>query len=184
MLGSHMFLRLGSRAPRGLGAVVLVIGIVFAGLAVVGGRARALPPATHVSSRAPEVAGRPVVDPRLILHPRTVRIAGSLSEGIRLSGTLYPAIPGRNTLRLALWRDGHEMSRISPLTIAVTMPGMRMTPARSRLIPTRGAYMGSIVLPMFGIYRAQLSLEDSQLVVHGSIHITLSFQPSTSNLDR
>lgn len=61
-------------------------------------------------SRVDAPAATPTVDPRLIVVPRTAPIQGALSGGVRLRGTLSPAIPGPNTLRL--WASNGVGARI------------------------------------------------------------------------
>src|SRR5207245_2216367 len=88
-----------SRHP-GRRALVLGSGLLVAlfvgGAALVAVGQQAAPPAVP--------AATPTVDPRLIVRPRTMPIAGTLSNGLHLDGTLYPAYPGRNTLYLTVPR--------------------------------------------------------------------------------
>lgn len=110
------------------------------------------------SSGAAAPAATPTIDPRLIIHPRTVPIVATLSHGVQVSGTLYPAYPGRNTLRLVLRWQGGVLAPAAPLTLVATMPGMAMAPIRARLAGHDLHYSGGVTLPMFGAYRAQIRI--------------------------
>ncbi len=129
---------------RGL---LLVVSLSI-GLAVVaGGRSSQL----AAPSRA-----TPTVDPRLILRPRTAPVAAVLSPRWPLTGTLYPAYPGRNTLRLRLESPDQAALARSSISLEVTMPGMAMPPIRVVLHGQGGRASGVLTLPMFGVYRAQV----------------------------
>lgn len=118
------------------------------GLAVVAGGATPHPAAT---SRA-----TPTINPGLIIYPRTVAVGVTLSPRWRLVGTLYPAYPGRNTLRLRLEGANPALEARSSIVLEVTMPGMAMTPLRVTLHDQGGWANGVFTLPMFGIYQAQV----------------------------
>jgi len=104
----------------------------------------------------PRAAARSTVDPRLILHARTSGVGGVLAGGVRVDGTLYPALPGPNTLRLTLRRASGATASAARVTVVVTMSGMDMPPVAATLAAHGRAYTGVIRLPMFGDYQARL----------------------------
>jgi len=79
-----------------------------------------------------------------------------LAGGVRVDGTLYPALPGPNTLRLTLRRASGATASAARVTVVVTMPGMDMPPVAATLAAHGRAYTGVIRLPMFGDYQARL----------------------------
>jgi hypothetical protein len=113
----------------------------------------------HLSPRSATVPAQPTVDPRLIIRPRHAPLAAILSHGVRLAGTLYPAYPGRNTLRLALQGHSDAPAPGNRVALVATMPGMAMAPIRATLVARNHHYVGALTLPMFGTYRAQVVVD-------------------------
>ena len=99
-----------------------------------------------------------MVDARLILHAHRLPVGGTLSGGLQLSGTLYPSLPGQNTLRLAVRGPSPAALHGAHLSVRITMPGMAMAPIRATLRARGRAYNGAVVLPMLGRYRAAVAL--------------------------
>ena len=133
------------------GAVALAV--VFVARAQVG-------PATATVQQVPT----PTVDPRLILHPRARRFVAAFGPGFRVAGTLDPSIPGANAIRLAA-PGGHASGR---LVVRVTMPGMAMAPIAATLTAHGGGFTGRVTLPMFGTYRADMTLRHAGRSVRGT----------------
>ncbi len=123
-------------------------------------------------------AAVPTTDPRLIIHARTVPLAGVLAPGVRIRGTLYPAYPGRNTLRLVLQRHGRARGGGVSLALVVTMPGMAMAPIRVHLRGHDDRYSCAITLPMFGTYRARITVVTPDGPATGTITLPLAW-PAT-----
>lgn len=115
------------------------------------------------SSAAP--AG-PTADSRLVLHAHRVAVAGTLA-GVALRGSLYPGFPGTNTIQIAAPRGAPA----AQIELVATMPGMAMVPTRVRLAQRGGVYRGAIALPMFGIYRADLTRTAGAVRSHGSARL-------------
>jgi hypothetical protein len=125
---------------------------------VLAGLAAAALPVLRPQPLAASHAINETVDPRLILRARTLPVAGNMSGGVRLAGTLYPALPGPNTLRLTVLGPLGAALRGARLSLVITMPGMAMAPLRAPL-PARGqGYGGAVTLPMLGRYRAAVAL--------------------------
>lgn len=95
---------------------------------------------------------RSAIDPRLILHARTSGVRGVVEGGVRVSGTLYPTLPGSNTLRLTLHHTVGTTPPTGQVRVVVTMPGMDMPPVVATLAARGGGYQSTIALPMFGRY--------------------------------
>jgi hypothetical protein len=131
------------------------------------------PRATGSSTVSAAPAAVPTVDPRLIIHPQTVAIAGVLSGGMHLSGTLYPTIPGANTLRLTLRRGSGEPVLGAHIRLVATMPGMALVHGRAVLAFRHGRYSGVLRLPMFGFYLAQVVVDTPAGHYTGVITLTL-----------
>lgn len=91
------------------------------------------------------------VDPRLVLHPTTIGLSGTLS-GAPFTGTISPAIPGPNRLRITLHPSRSTSPQPASLRVEATMPGMKMSPAHATLYSTGRTYVGTIDLAMFGRY--------------------------------
>lgn len=163
--------RTAPRAHRATPRVALLMGagacvlMLVLGLALLGG-GRSL-----FGEAAP--AATPTVDPRLIIRARTVPIASILSRGVRLSGTFYPAYPGRNTLRLSVL-GGAAPPQGARLTLSATMPGMAMRPIRATLAARGHGYAGAMMLPMFGTYRAGVVVQTARGRATGVITLTLT----------
>jgi hypothetical protein len=147
--------RAGYRAPI-LGGVLLGVGLVLVGTE------------HHVAAPA-----TPTVDPRLILRPHSIHIAGVLSHGLRLSGTAYPAYPGRNVLRLAVQQGATPLARGGHVALSATMPGMAMPPLHATLAASDRGYRGALMLPMFGTYRVAVVISTPRARVSGTITLTL-----------
>src|SRR5689334_17237233 len=114
----------GARTSRGtlvLTGILLVILVGSAELALRAGNAAGNP-------AAPAVAPTPTIDPRLVLHPHTVAIAVVLTDDVRLTGTLAPDLPGKNTFDVVLQGSLARARSGSPLRLEATMLGMRMAP--------------------------------------------------------
>jgi len=131
-----------------LGVSLVVIG---------GGLALAARAVASPRPDAPAPAARVAVDPApIILRARTMRVQGALGTNVQVSGTLSPALPGLNTLRLSVRRSPGADVRARQVMATVTMPGMDMPPIVATLAPHGHGYAGVIRLPMFGEYRASL----------------------------
>lgn len=104
---------------------------------------------------APSRAAAPTVDPRLIVRGHDQPVSGTLAGGVRLRGTLYPALPGVNMLSL---RNSTRDGGTGRLEVVVTMPGMAMRPVHATLTPHQDRYQGTVTLPMFGRYVARIVL--------------------------
>jgi hypothetical protein len=117
---------------------------------------------------------QPSVDPRLIIRPRHAPIVAVLSHGVRLAGTLYPAYPGRNTLRLAVQGRSGSPATGHRVALVATMPGMAMAPIRATLIARDQRYVGNLTLPMFGVYRARVVVDTPAGRATGTLTLTLS----------
>jgi hypothetical protein len=145
---------------------ILVVGLLGVGLVLVSaehhGPARAAPATT------------PTVDPRLIIRPRHAPVAAVLSHGVRLTGTLYPAYPGRNTLRLAVQGRSGAPAPGNRVALVASMPGMAMAPIRATLVARDHHYVGILTLPMFGTYPAQVVVDTPTGRATGSLTLALS----------
>jgi len=142
--------------PHGRRGLILGLGCVIAssGLALAVRSGGGPHPHAAIASGA-----HAAVDPRLILHARTSGVRGVLEGGVRVSGTLYPALPGLNTLRLTLRRASGVPVGTAPaeqVAVVVTMPGMAMPPVTATLTAHGRAYAGVMRLPMFGDDQARL----------------------------
>ena len=60
------------------------------------------------------------------------------------------------------------------LELTVTMPGMSMAPIHARLSGHGFRYGGTITLPMFGTYRAELSLATPEEHITGTLLLPLT----------
>lgn len=133
----------------GLGFVIAIIGLTL----VVWTSGGSCPRAAIASG------AHAAVDPRLILHARASVVRSALNSGVRVDGTLYPSLPGPNTLRLTMpgmsGAPGRAAS-VGRVEVVVTMPGMAMPPIAATLTAHGRDYAGIIGLPMFGDYRARL----------------------------
>jgi hypothetical protein len=157
----------GSRTGHGtlvLTGILLVILVGSAALALRAGTVAGKPAASAV-------APAPAIDPRLVLHPRTVAIAAVLTNGVRLTGTLAPDLPGKNTFDVAL--QGSLARSGSPLRLEVTMFGMRMAPIQGTLANHAGHYRGAMILPMFGAYRVAIEAPASAEAMTGVLTVTI-----------
>jgi hypothetical protein len=156
-------------ARTGHGTLVLT-GILL--LILVGSAALALRAGNVAGNPATSaVAPAPAIDPRLVLHPRTVAIAVVLTDGVRLTGTLAPDLPGKNTFDVAL--QGSLARSGSPLRLEATMFGMRMAPIRAMLANHAGHYSGAMILPMLGAYRVAIEAPASAGAMTGVLTVTI-----------
>jgi hypothetical protein len=128
----------------------------------------------HLSARSPTVPVQPTVDPHLIIRPRHAPIAAVLSHGVRLVGTLYPAYPGRNTLRLAVQGHAGAPTPANRVALVARMPGMAMAPIRTTLVARDHHYVGTLTLPMFGSYRVQVVVDTPAGRATGTLTLALS----------
>jgi hypothetical protein len=128
-------------------------------------------PAAATARQAPT----PTIDPRLILHPGVKRFVAAFGGGLRVAGALDPSIPGSNAMRLSA-PGGRASGR---LVVRITMPGMVMVPIAATLTPHGGGFTGRITLPMFGTYRADMTLMSAGRPIHGTatLEIPLPGQP-------
>ena len=156
----------GGRWALLLGGGALLLILLGVGMALHGGvysaRGTAVPAATAT------------IDPRLVIYARTAPITGVLTGGVLVRGTLYPAYPGRNTLHVVLRRRGGVLAPRAPVVLLVTMPGMAMAPIHAQLTGRDSRYTGAITLPMFGAYRAQVSVATSGGHATGTMTLALS----------
>jgi hypothetical protein len=97
------------------------------------------------------------VEPRLIVHQEFVPFAGTITGGATVAGTVRPSLPGMNTLSLRILLPGRRAAQGGTVTLALSMPGMAMLPEQATLTASGGSYRGSVVLPMFGRYRARVA---------------------------
>jgi len=106
-------------------------------------------------------ASSPTPDPRLILHPHTVSVRGSISRHDMLTLRLYPAIPGKQQIAVRL------PPRVRPHAVAlhVIMSGMPMPAIHGRLTPYGLTYRGALTLPMFGAYLVTVTVPGYRPVV-------------------
>lgn len=155
--------------------VALVLG---AGLAVISGSLALVLAVWPGGGSHPHVAlasgAHAAVDPRLILRARATGVGGMLAGGVYVSGTLYPALPGPNTLRLTLRRtSGATLLPAGQVRAVVTMPGMAMPPVAATLTAHGRSYAGAIRLPMFGAYRARLVVRTPAGRYTGAVAVTV-----------
>ena len=127
---------------------LLVLGTVFAGLGIVASR-----PAVAATVQPGIMAG-------LVVRGHHQAVVATLGAGVRVHGSLYPALPGVNTLDLTLRGAARMVDAIGPgrLDLNVVMPGMVMRPVRVTLRGRNGRYRGNLSLPMFGGYVARVVL--------------------------
>jgi len=130
-----------------LGSLVILGGSWLSTQQAMGGRTAARPT-------------RPSGTPHLVVQGHNQAVDTTLAGGVHLSGTLYPALPGANTLTLTLSGMAHPRGAdtVGTLGLRVTMPGMVMAPVRVALRERDGHYRGTLTLPMFGVYVARVVL--------------------------
>ncbi len=121
---------------------------VAAGLLLVGCGAGPQPPATALPTVWPAGADQ-------VVRGHDQAVTGALTGGGRVRGTLYPALPGANTLRLRVDGAG-DPGAPERVEVAATMLGMAMRPVTTTLVACDGRYQGTIALPMFGRYAARV----------------------------
>jgi hypothetical protein len=122
-------------------------------------------------------ASRRRTTPHLLARGHSQPVAAMLGVGVPIHGTLYPALPGTNVLQLTV---GGTLGTAGAgtLQIRALMPSMPMTPVRAVLQGRDGRYQGSITLPMFGDYVAEVVLATArnrwQRTLALSLPLTLS----------
>ncbi len=130
----------------GLGALAISLLLVGCGGRVGAGAAEPARPGPTGASRG-----------ALVVRGHTQPIGGTLTGGARVSGTLYPALPGVNMLHLRIEGPGGRGAGVAGrLEVAASMPGMAMSPTMATLVERVGDYQGTIALPMFGRYVARI----------------------------
>lgn len=138
----------------------------------------ALPFAARTGAPGGTLAARPAAaapaQPLLILWPRTSPIAGTLSGGWAVRGTLAPSLPGANTIRLAVRLPSGAAATAGSLTLTATMPGMIMPPVTAVLHARGGGYTGTLALPMFGDYAAVITLRSPEGRSSGTVDLRLA----------
>jgi hypothetical protein len=157
-----------ARRPTVIVSAAVVALLVIAVLAIV--------VVTHLSSSStgngvqPDPSASATIDPRLILQRRALPVTAKLGAHVEVVGTLYPSIPGPNTLSLKV--HGATAKTEGP-RISITMPGMRMVPIMITLAPKGDAYSGTVQLPMLGYYQAVVSLVVGTQVVTGTMQLAV-----------
>lgn len=131
--------------------VVILLSLLL--LAIAGSALALIRPGSSPTTSQAQTA----IDPRLVLHPTTVALGGTLSGGVPFTGKIYPAIPGPNRLYITLHPRRSTSLRPAGLRVDATMPGMKMSPARATLRSTRQTYAGTIDLAMFGRYELRVT---------------------------
>jgi hypothetical protein len=153
----------------GLGASLLLLG---AGVGLQG-----LKSADSRPSSAPTAPT--ALDPRLVLHRQTVPFSGTIAGGVSVDGTLWPSLPGLNTISLRLLRPGRQVARADRLSLVLSMPGMTMLPVHATLIASGQGYRGRAILPMFGRYRARVDAAIASGRYTGVLNLTLPLTLAT-----
>jgi hypothetical protein len=98
------------------------------------------------------------VDPRLVLHPRTVSVKAIAPEAGTVRLRVYPAIPGPQHVAVFLSQHPHP----SAVTLTADMPGMPMRPTTATVARRGALYRGTLNLPMFGVYRVRIRMAHRQ----------------------
>jgi hypothetical protein len=147
----------------GLGVSLLLLGtgVGLQGLTSVDTRPSSAPPAP------------PALDPRLVLHRHAVPFSGSIAGGVSVDGTLWPSLPGLNTLSLRILLPDRQVAHSGRVHLVLSMPGMAMRPVPATLIARSQGYRGSVALPMFGRYRAQVDASTAGGRYMGAFSLTL-----------
>jgi hypothetical protein len=118
------------------------------------------------------------IDPRLVLHPHRVALAGVLTDAGRLSGSLTPDLPGANAIVLVLGSPpGPGPSTGPSLHLTAMMPGMHMAPLRATLGRRGGRFTGTLTLPMFGTYRVAVATARAAATATGVLTVTIPLPP-------
>jgi hypothetical protein len=123
----------------------------------------------------------PIVDTRLVLAPRTVAIQAALPRGLQLRGTLFPALPGPNRVRLVASHGAGARIGTGQMHLVVTMPGMPMRPIAATLSAHGDSYNGTLHLPMFGLYRAAVALSSARSRYTGALTFVVPLPVSTAH---
>jgi hypothetical protein len=147
----------------GLGLSLILLG---AGVGLQGLQSAALRP-----SRAP--AAPTALDPRLVLHRHPVPFSGTIAGGVAVDGTLWPSLPGRNTISLHLLLPGRQVARDGQVTLVLSMRGMAMRPVQATLTASSQGYRGSVALPKFGPYHAQVDATTAGGRYTGAVNLIL-----------
>jgi hypothetical protein len=113
------------------------------------------------------------LDPRLVLHRHTVPFSATLDRGVSLNGTLWPGLPGLNTLSLNILLPGRQVTGGGRVSLVLSMPGMAMIPVHATLIASGQGYHGRAILPMFGSYRARVDASTDSGRYKGALSLTL-----------
>ena len=156
------------RRPDGRGVALgwAGLGALAVGLLLVGCGGRAGAGATDPAVLGPRSASRSEV----VVRGHTQLVAGTLTGGARVSGTLYPALPGVSMLHLWVTNPGGRGGGVTGrLEVAASMPGMAMPPATATLVERVGDYQGTIALPMFGRYVARIIVVTRRGRRHGAV---------------
>lgn len=152
------------------GALVILSALAGVALAVV----RLVAPAGAYTAH-------PSVDPRLVLAPRTVAIQEALPRGLQLRGTLFPAFPGPNRVRLVASHGAGARIGTGHMHLVVTMPGMPMRPIAATLSAHGDSYSGTLHLPMCGLYRAAVALSTARSRYTGVLTFVVPLPVSTAH---
>lgn len=121
------------------------------------------------------------IDPRLVLHAQSVPFAAELSGGAYLTGTLYPGLPGPNTLHMRVHIANGSRATNGHVRITAVMPGMTMTPQTATLTARNGEYAGVLSLSMFGSYRARIIAVTPSGSYSGNVTLSLPFSLPPAN---
>lgn len=137
-----------------LGVAALLIGLLAAALGQHGGNPQYL--------QAPAV----------VVRGHIQAVTAVLATEVDLQGTLYPALPGVNTLRLRVTgARSMGMGASGVLTLRLLMPGMAMRPITVALHEHARQYRGAVVLPMFGSYIGHVLLATPRRYWQGQLRL-------------
>jgi hypothetical protein len=147
----------------GLGVSLLLLGtgVGLQGLKSVGSRPSSAPTAPTA------------LDARLVLHRHAVPFSGIIAGGVTVDGTLWPSLPGLNTISLRILLPGRQVARGGRVSLVLSMPGMAMRPVHATLTARSQGYRGSVALPMFGRYHAQVDASTAGGRYRGAVSLTL-----------
>lgn len=124
------------------------------------------------NSRPSSFPAAPAVDPRLVVHSHAVSFSGSV-DGVAITGTLSPSLPGSNTIHVSIVLPRYQPALGGAVSMELTMPGMAMPPVRTTLQARSDGYCGTISLPMFGTYRAQVDALLKHRRHRGTLNVTV-----------
>jgi hypothetical protein len=148
------------------------LAVLAAALLVLAGYA-ALQSTGYADSRPRSAPARPAADARLVLRRHAEPFASTIAGGVVLNGILSPSLPGVNTIRLTIRLPGRQPARGGRVHLVLTMPGMAMPPVRATLVARHHGFGGSVALPMFGDYRAQVDADLDGGRYRGSLNMRL-----------